>query len=171
MTLLLAAGSACLLWGPDIRKWKPVVILAHWRTGLFLFYLSFLLISTVFARERINPCGYVLTHFGFRRNDVVWNNEIIENILFFIPYSVFFLAAFRPAKPLLSAFTVSAVTSCVIELSQLILWLGEFQLSDIFHNILGGIIGCGLWLAVKRVPIKAGVKRIWERRKSNEAKG
>ena len=115
-----------------------------------MFYLSFLLISTLLSRDTTNPYRNVFAHFGFRK-DVKWNNEIIENILFFIPYSLFFLAAFRPEKPWRDTLILSASTTCVIEFSQLLFWLGDFQLSDIFHNILGGMIGCLLWCLVLQI--------------------
>ncbi len=148
MTLLLFLYRAFVLWGADERKWKPRQLSARWREGLFLFYLCFLLISAVFSRTRTSPFGMELAHFGFR-DDVSWNNEIIENVLFFIPFTVFYLTAFGPKAPWLSAFIASASVSCLIEASQLLLWLGKFQLSDLFHNTLGGMIGCALWYAVK----------------------
>lgn len=40
---------------------------------------------------------------------------------------------------------VSFFTSLVIEGAQLLFWLGSFQLSDLFHNTLGGVIGWALW--------------------------
>ena len=151
VTLLLALGMAGMKWGSDVRKWKPKRMLAQWRYGLFLFYLSFMLISTVLFRRHVDPLRNVLSHFGFRRGNVMWNNEIIEHILFFIPCTVLFLEAFRPARPWTAALAVSAATTCTLEVSQLILRLGEFQLSDIFHNILGGMIGCVLWQAAVQV--------------------
>lgn len=129
------------------RKQKREYLLKHWRTGLFLFYLSFILVSTLFAREITYPCRYVMTHIGFRK-DIKWNNEIIENILFFIPYSILYLQAFHPEKPGKAALALSVVTTCFIEFSQLLFWLGDFQISDILYNLLGGIIGYFLWQMV-----------------------
>ena len=90
-----------------------------------------------------------MRNFGFRRNDAAWNREIIENILIFTPYTFIFLWAFRPGKPWKAALILSAVTTCVIELSQLVMWLGYFQLADIVHNVLGGMIGCAAWVAFR----------------------
>lgn len=151
MTLLFALCTAGLKWGSDLRKWKPKRMLAQWRFGLFEFYLSFLLISALLSRQTINPLGNVFDHFWFRKGRALWNNEIIENILFFIPYTVLFLVAFRPPKPWAAALAVSSATSCILEASQLALSLGEFQLSDIFYNIVGGMIGCGLRLLAGRI--------------------
>ncbi len=151
MTLLLALGTAGLKWGSDLRKWKPKRMLAQWRFGLFGFYVSFLLISAVLSRQPTYPLRGVLNHFVFRKGNVKWNCEIIENILFFIPYTFFFLMAFRPKKPWRAALALSAATTCLLEVSQLVLRLGEFQLSDMFYNIVGGMIGCGLRLLAGRI--------------------
>ena len=172
MTLLLAFGAAGLKWGSDVRKWKPKRVLAQWRFGFFVFYVSFLLISAVLSRQTINPLGSILSHFGFRKGNVKWNSEIIENILFFIPYTVFFLMTFRPEKPWRAALIMSAAATCTLELSQLILRLGEFQLADMFHNILGGMIGCGLWrLAALIRSSFMSIRSIGERRDRNASEG
>ena len=80
-----------------------------------------------------------------------WNNEIIENILLFIPLTLLFLNAFNPEKPWKASLILSACATGFIELSQLLFWLGEFQLADIFHNIIGGLVGCGIWWAGKMI--------------------
>ena len=120
------------------------------RPVLFLFYASLLLVSTVFSRENINPYQSVFEDFGLR-DDVKWNNEIIENILLFIPLTILFLNAFSPEKPWKASLILSACATGFIEFSQLLFWLGEFQLADIFHNIVGGMIGYGIWRAGKMI--------------------
>ncbi len=168
MTLLLALGTAGLKWGSDLRNWRPKRMLAQWRFGLFVFYLSFLLISAVLSRQTIDPLRGVLSHFWFRRGNVMWNNEIVGNILFFIPYTFLFLTAFRPAKPWKAALAVSAATTGVLEVSQLVLRLGAFQLSDMLYNIIGGMIGCMLWLSAGRfLRMIRGIRAVGERRDRN----
>ena len=116
---------------------------------LFFLYLSAMLISTIFARPVTNPFQGVLGHFWFWKGYIRWNNEIIENTLFFIPYTFLFLQAAAPKRPVRAAFLLSAATSAAIELIQLVFWLGLFQLSDILYNTLGGMLGCGLWFVLK----------------------
>lgn len=160
LTVLIAAGWIYLQ--EKNSEWrKPAGILKHWRIGLFVLYLCFILMSTVFSRKITNPYRNVLTHFFFRSGDVKWNNEIIENVLFFIPYTVFFLLAFRPKKPWMAALIVSAATTCLVEFSQLILWLGDFQLADMLHNTIGGMIGCAGWQLAQ---ILAEKKRLGKRK-------
>lgn len=125
------------------RLWK------YWRVGLFIFYSSFVLVNTLLTRRDINPYRCVFMHFGFRK-DPKWNNEIIENILLFIPLILLYLSAFKPEKPWKSALILSVCATCFIELSQLLFWLGNFQFSDMLYNVIGGMIGCGIWFAVDR---------------------
>ena len=133
---------------------KPIVV-------LFLFYLSFLLVSTLLGRWPKNPYGYLLANFGIR-NKNGWNSEFVENTLLLIPYSFLFLEAFKPRHTLKAALLVTALTTCFIELSQLLFWLGEFQLSDIFHNILGGMIGYALWYLLQAIRTNQLLSRVWQ---------
>ena len=114
----------------------------------FILYAALLLTSTVLGRTTIRPYASVFKNF-FLRSDPAWNNEIYENILLFIPYGFLLLQAVRPSRPLRCALTVSLLTTVLIELTQLLLWLGEFQLSDIVHNTLGGLIGYVIWRFVR----------------------
>ena len=41
-----------------------------------------------------------------------------------------------------------------IEILQLLLRLGTFQLSDIFYNVLGGLAGALLYIIINRIKIK-----------------
>ena len=131
-------------------KTKLLSVLRRPWLAAFFFYMALILTSTVFARTRINPYREVFTHFGIFLNGKL-NVEFVHNTLFYIPYSFFFLQAFKPGKPWKAALIVSAATSLFVELSQLLFWLGQFQFSDIFHNILGGMIGCAIWCLIERI--------------------
>lgn len=149
MVLLAAAFLFAQEHGSEAVNKLKQLFRQGWMTA-FLFYLAFMLISTVFSRETTNPYSSVLSHFGFQ-DDVKWNNEIIENVLLFIPYTFFFLQSFKVEHPLRSAALVSGFTTLFIELSQLLFWLGSFQFSDIVHNMLGGMLGCGLWYMIRQI--------------------
>ena len=141
---------------------------------LFILYLALLLTVTVYSRSTTNPYRSVLLHFGFRQ-DASWNNEIIANTLLFIPYSLLYLRAFRPARPFRDSMLATAAATCFIELAQLVFWLGEFQLSDLFHNMLGGLIGYALWrlIPIARRRLKALIRQRREKalRKRSETEG
>ena len=120
---------------------------------LFVFYFAFILVSTVFSRRITNPYKSVLEDFGVINNGTI-NREFIENVLLFIPYSFLFLQAFKPKSPFGITIVVSVLTTLFIEASQLFLWLGNFQLSDLVHNVLGGLIGYGVWAIISRITVK-----------------
>lgn len=111
---------------------------------LFLLYFSFILISTLLARVARIPYNNVFSNFGLYDKKGL-NTECIENTLLFIPYTFLFLQAMKPSKPWKTTMILALGTTTFVELSQLIFWLGEFQFSDLVHNMIGGVIGCVLW--------------------------
>ena len=121
---------------------------------LFLYYLSYLIVSTLLTRRVTYPFENVFDHFGFKNDDKLWNAEIIQNTLLFIPYSFFFLQSGELKKPFKTVMILCVITTCSIEVLQLILWLGYFQLSDIIHNTLGGFIGWLLWKIISIIKDK-----------------
>ena len=139
----------------EIRD-KLVSILKKTWLLLFLFFLSFILVCTLFSRQSIIPYKSVLKGLRLYDNGR-WNMQCIENILLFVPYTFFYLQALAPEKPLKAVFSLSLLTSLFIELSQLIFWLGAFQLSDLIYNVIGGMIGWGLWNTWKTVTKKMRV--------------
>ena len=148
---LLLTMLLLLAW-PSIQSgaWRTRLKQALRREGrlaLFLLYLSLLLVSTVFSRHHIaNPLRDLFSHFG--PGTKRWNLQIIENVLLFVPYTLLGLTAFPCKRPIRRALLMSVALTMFIELSQLIFFLGYFQLSDLFHNVLGGLIGGGLWAAI-----------------------
>ena len=132
----------------DQIKEKIKDILKNYKVLLFLFWLAFLMMSTIFIRLTTVPYRVVLEGFGIKTAKG-WNKDSLENILLFIPYTFHYLWAFHPQKPWKVALKLSLLSTIIIELLQLTFWLGAFQFSDILHNTEGGIIGCGLWSLVR----------------------
>ena len=115
---------------------------------LFLLYLSFILVCTLFTRNTFVPYKSVLKGFKLYYNGR-WNMGSIENIILYVPYTFLYLKAITPPKKLKSTFLLAFSTSMFVELSQLIFWLGAFQLSDLLYNVVGGMIGWLLWHTCK----------------------
>lgn len=106
----------------------------------FFFYSAILLIVTILDRRKTNPYRYIFVFDGFISNgEIKWDS--IQNIIAFIPYAFFYLYAFKPTKSFRAALALSIVTTCFIELIQLLFWIGDFQFEDIIFNLIGGIIG------------------------------
>lgn len=153
LTFIILASyvGLCIVSGKERPKLRELI--AQWRAILFIFYLSFVLMITVFSRPDTEPLTCVYDHFWFR-DDIKWNNQIIENILVFIPLTIFYLVAFKPKRPFVSSLILSASVTVIIELSQLLFRLGSFQFSDILYNTIGGLIGYLIWLIVKTIVSK-----------------
>lgn len=116
---------------------------------LFYTYFYFILKKSLFNRSKGMKNSL---EFAFKRDWLflvkdTWSKvQAVENILFFIPISFFFNLAFFDIKDfnlnlLKKVVKLSFLLSLFIELTQLILTLGTFQLSDIVYNTIGGIIG------------------------------
>ena len=133
----------------EIRDKLLTVIKRPWLV-LFLLFLSFILVCTLFSRQTIVPYRSVLKDFKLYYNGR-WSIGCIENIILFVPYTFFYLQALTPSKSLKTAFLLAFLTSMFIELMQLIFWLGAFQLSDLFYNVVGGVIGWFLWYSCKMI--------------------
>ena len=73
--------------------------------------------------------------------------ECIENVIMMVPFSAAVLWSFGKKigngwkKILWQSGKVTVIFSISIEILQLLLRLGTFQLSDIFYNTVGGMIG------------------------------
>ena len=131
----------------EIRDKLLSVIKKPWLV-LFLFFLSFILVCTLFSRNTFVPYKSVLKGFKLYNNGR-WDIGCIENIILFVPYTFFYLQTLTSHETLKSAFVLALSTSMFVELSQLIFWLGAFQLSDLFYNVVGGIFGWLLWYLFK----------------------
>jgi len=151
--LTLAILLAYLFVGEDYQihfQEKRLYLHTHPWMISFLFWGTLILTSTLIGRRLQNPYYHIFDNFGLFDEDGL-NMEMIENVLFFIPYSFSFIKAFRPSRPWKAAFVLSACSSFFIEIFQLVFWLGSFQLSDLVHNIAGGMIGCSLWYLGKMI--------------------
>ena len=87
--------------------------------------------------------------------------ECIENVIMMVPFSAVVLWTFGEKigngwkKILWQSGKIAFIFSISIEMIQLLLRLGTFQLSDIFYNTVGGVLGglmyCALMKARKRL--------------------
>lgn len=117
---------------------------------LFFTYFYFILKKSLLDRSKGMKNSL---EFAFKRDWIflvkdTWSKvQAVENILFFIPFSFFLVLAFFSNKNItkLNLFKkiikFSFLLSLFIELTQLLLTLGTFQVSDIVYNIIGGFIG------------------------------
>lgn len=83
--------------------------------------------------------------------------ECIENVIMMVPFSATVIWMFRKKigngwkKILCFSGNIAFEFSMMIEFLQLLLRLGTFQISDIFYNTVGGVLGGLLYCAIVKV--------------------
>lgn len=151
-------------WKNVIQKWiqyfKSSVIFR--RVFLLTIYVAMITFRTLLNRHIwANPLSDVIGVWGLYNANGELTTEAIENLVLFIPFTVLLLLSFQN-RLLGDVVKISAIIwkstvivfcySITIEFLQLFLRLGTFQLSDLFYNTLGGLIGgfiywCGYKIA------------------------
>ena len=134
-----------------------------------LFFLAFvtslILFRTLLNRQLwMNPLSDVMGGWGIWETvngEQKLTTECIENVIMMVPFSSVVMWTFQEKmekglkKILWQSGKITFCFSVSIEMLQLLLRLGTFQLSDIFYNTVGGVLGglmyCALMKARKRL--------------------
>lgn len=132
---------------------------------VFFEYVAFLLCMTVFFRESVEHRTFNLIPFwSYTAENADFQHslyvEALMNVLMFVPFGLLAGCAFKRIgwKKMLVA---SLCLSVLIEVLQFIFKRGFAEFDDVFHNILGAIIGFGLYALMA-----ATVRLILDRRKT-----
>lgn len=135
----------------------------------FLFYLMMILFRTLLNRKPwLSPLANVLGNwwiyeFDYSTEQYVLSTECIENLILFVPYATILLCLktdngrWKTLTIYYRAGVWSFIFSVIIEFLQLFMHLGTFQLSDVFYNTLGGLIGAlcyQIYFEIKNITIK-----------------
>ena len=147
--------SAIMTW---FLKFKKSVF---FRTLFLLtFVTSLILFRTLLNRNLwMNPLSNVMGGWGIWETvngEQKLTTECIENVIMMVPFSATVILSFRKKignrlkKILCFSGKIAFEFSLMIEILQLLLRLGTFQLSDIFYNTVGGVLGGLLYYAVMR---------------------
>lgn len=138
--------SAIVTW---YQKFKESVFFR--KVWLLTFVSSLILFRTLLNRNLwMNPLSNVMggwdiweTVNGERK----LTTECIENVIMMVPFSSVVMWTFQEKiengwkKILWQSGKIAFIFSVSIEMLQLLLRLGTFQLSDIFYNTVGGVLG------------------------------
>lgn len=92
-------------------------------------------------------------------NGTVHYDEIIQNLLAFIPYGLFIHILWED-RSLLIQFIPIICTSLFFEIVQFIFAIGASDITDLITNSLGGIIGVFVAIAISKVSAKNWIKII-----------
>lgn len=143
------------------------------RVFIFVFYTVMILFRTLLNRTMwANPVSDVIGVWGLHKYDaskdaMVLTTEVPENLLLFVPWAVLLLWVYREkilgdkvtlGKVLWQSTKIVFLFSFTIEMLQLFLRLGTWQLSDLFYNTLGGLIGGLIYWAGFKVNHKERLK-------------
>lgn len=148
--------SAILTW---YQKFKESVF---FRKLFFLtFVISMILFRTLLNRQLwMNPLSDVMGGWGIWKTvngEQKLTTECIENVIMMVPFSAVVMWTFEEKlgngwkKILRQSGKIAFIFSVSIEMLQLLLRLGTFQLSDIFYNTVGGVLGGLMYYAVMKV--------------------
>ena len=123
-----------------------------WKSALVTWYERF--------KERVNPLSNVLDGWGIWKTvngEQVLTTEGIENVIMMVPFTGVLMWTFEEKtgngwrKILWHSGKTALIFSVSIETLQLLLRLGTFQLSDIFYNTVGGVIGGLMYYGIRKV--------------------
>ena len=118
----------------------------------FVFFTTMILFKTLFYRSLwLNPLSDVIGVWGLHNKEGNLTTQVIENVIMFVPFTVLFFWADKFVYLIWQSVKVSFIFSLSIELSQLIFRLGTFQLSDLFYNTLGGVLGGIIYYTLDRI--------------------
>lgn len=130
------------------------------REFLLVFYGCLVLFRTLFCRTIWgNPLDSVLGIWGLHKADGSIYTENVENLIMFLPLLPLLYRVWehktdyrkkRVQEVLLNSLWIGFFCSLCIESCQLFLKIGTFQLTDLFFNSLGGVLGGVLYWGFDR---------------------
>ena len=151
-----------------LRRYKKIVKKTYiiYNKYILFFYITMVLFKTLINRDMwMNPLCDVWGVWGiYRYNTVtgqrILTSECIENFFLLMPYIVLMFWNFEEkifgkkvyiGKIILKSIQIAFLSSLTIELLQLFLRLGTFQISDLFFNTIGGLAGGIIYFLVNAV--------------------
>ena len=155
-----AAGKG---WKNAIVTWYQKFKESVFFRKLFLlaFVTSMILFRTLLNRNLwLNPLSDVMGGWGIwetKNGEQVLTTECIENVIMMVPFSAVVMWTFGEKigndwkKILCNSGKIAFIFSVSIEMLQLLLRLGTFQLSDIFYNTVGGAVGGLMYYAAMKI--------------------
>lgn len=151
------------------RAWKSAFAgSAVFRTEFLLVPYVMLVMSRtmLFRPTHPHPLSDMLGGWDFYDINGGFTLEAVENLILFIPFGLLNSSVLHKAEQaegrsagarLLGRVTLaSAVFSLAIECLQVMLYVGTFQLADLFYNTMGGIFGALLFYLASRARLPRG---------------
>ena len=147
------------------KGWKNAIVTWYqkfnecmfFRKLFFLaFVISMILFRTLLNRKMwMNPLSDVMGGWGIWETvngERQLTTECIENVILMMPFTGMVMWTFDVEKGVVWKSTkLGLIFSVSIEMLQLLLRLGTFQVSDIVYNTLGGMLGGLCYIVGKKV--------------------
>lgn len=138
-------------------------------TLLFLGYILMLLFTVLFMDRSVkDEYQYNLVLFDEIKRYVRYRQQvgnwiffrnIMGNVIGFVPLGIFWPYVFPKMKNPLLVVLVCFEWSLVIEVTQLVLKIGSFDVDDLLLNTAGGMIGCFIYYVCRIVWRRRHVKK------------
>ena len=148
--------NAIVTW---YQKFKESVFFR--KLFLLAFVTSMILFRTLLNRNLwMNPLSKIMGSWGIwetKNGERILTTECIENVIMMIPFTCMVMWTFGEKignnwkKILWQSGKIAFIFSVSIEMLQLLLRLGTFQLSDIFYNTVGGVLGGLMYYVAMKV--------------------
>ena len=143
--------SAIVTW---YKKFKESVFFR--KLFALAFVSSLILFRTLLNRNLwMNPLSNVMGGWGIWETvngERKLTTECIENVIMMVPFSLVVMWTFDvKGKILWQSGKIAFIFSVSIEMLQLLLRLGTFQVADIFYNTIGGLIGGLMYYGIMKI--------------------
>ena len=146
------------------KGWKSAIVTWYQKFKESVFFRKiFLLVfvtSMILFRTWLNPLSNVMGGWGIWETvngEQKLTTECIENVIMMVPFTSMVIWTFQEKvgsswkKILWYSGNIAFIFSISIEMLQLFLRLGTFQLSDLFYNTVGGVLGGLMYYTVMKV--------------------
>lgn len=80
--------------------------------------------------------------------------NILGNIVMFVPYGAFLPEMWHNLNRVWKVFLVGTLSIAAVEVCQLLTLRGRFDIDDVLLNVIGIMLGYGLWRLTHRLPKK-----------------
>ena len=124
---------------------------------LFILYLLALVWIIIFklqfsldATDRVRTLNLIPLQGSFGDNGFLRVSEVVDNILFFVPFGVY-LCMLKNDLPFVKKVLYFMEASLAFEIIQFIFAIGRADITDIFANTLGGILGIGIYALLSKL--------------------
>lgn len=134
--------------------------------ALFLFYLC-VLVGLILFKTKLS-FRFLYYMFNFQDPNVsrsinlvpfggmLWlngkpaYNEILLNVWVFVPFGAF-LCMLSNKKSFLRLLLIILLTTLCLEVAQYVFYLGSSDITDVIANTLGGLLGVGVFFALRAI--------------------